>query len=151
MVLLAEAVGLGIVISLLFTETLGVAAGGIVVPGYVAFQLHHWDQVIGTLIAATLTWVIVKGLSQIALIYGRRLLVICILVGYILGYFTRIFSPVTIKAGLYDLSAIGYVIPGLMAYWIERQGFLRTLTTLFVAAVLVRLILAAVTGGMVLP
>ncbi len=149
--LLAEAVGIGIVISLLLTETLGVAAGGIVVPGYVAFQLHHWDQVIGTLIAATLAWAIVKLLSQFTLIYGRRLLVISILVGYVLGYTTRVFSPITIQAGVYDLSAIGYVIPGLMAYWIERQGFLRTLTTLFIAAVLVRLILAAITGGAIIP
>lgn len=149
--LLAEAVGLGIVISLLLTETLGVAAGGIVVPGYVAFQLHHWDQVIGTLLAATITWAIVKGISQVALIYGRRLLVISILIGYILGYTTRIFSPITIHSGVYDLSAIGYVIPGLMAYWIERQGFYRTLTTLFIAAVLVRLVLAAITSGTVLP
>ena len=149
--LLAESVALGIVISLLFTETLGVAAGGIVVPGYVAFQLHHWDKVLGTLVAASLTWLIVKALSQVALIYGRRLLVISVLIGYVLGYVTRVFSPVTIQAGLYDISAIGYVIPGLMAYWIERQGFFRTLTTLFVAAVLVRLILAAATGGVVLP
>jgi len=150
-VLLAEAVGLGIVISLLLTESLGVAAGGIVVPGYIAFQLHHWDQVVGTLAAAIITWAIVKGISQIALVYGRRLLVISILIGYVLGYTTRIFSPITIQAGVYDLSAIGYVIPGLMAYWIERQGIFRTLTTLFIAAVLVRLILAAITGGTVLP
>jgi len=148
---LAESVALGIVISLLFTETLGVAAGGIVVPGYVAFELHHWDMVFGTLLAASLTWMIVKALSQVALIYGRRLLVISVLIGYILGYVTRIFSPISIQGGLYDLSAIGYVIPGLMAYWIERQGFFRTLTTLFVAAVLVRLILAVATGGVVLP
>src|SRR6267143_394130 len=35
-----QAVGLGLVISLIFSETLGLAAGGMVVPGYVALLFH---------------------------------------------------------------------------------------------------------------
>ena len=30
------AIGLGIILSLFFTETLGVTAGGVIVPGYIA-------------------------------------------------------------------------------------------------------------------
>ena len=34
-------IGLGIVLSLILSETLGVTAGGIIVPGYVSLYLHQ--------------------------------------------------------------------------------------------------------------
>ena len=40
--MLAQAVGIGIIFSLLLTETVGLAAGGIVVPGYIAYNLHQF-------------------------------------------------------------------------------------------------------------
>ena len=43
------AIGLGMVISLFLTETLGVMAGGIIVPGYVALSLHNPSKVLITL------------------------------------------------------------------------------------------------------
>ena len=33
------AIGIGMVLSLIFTETLGVTAGGIIVPGYIALYM----------------------------------------------------------------------------------------------------------------
>lgn len=149
--MLAEAVAIGIVISLLLTETIGLAAGGIVVPGYIAYNLHHIDRTIGTLLVAIVAWILVKILSKYTLIYGRRLLVISILTGYILGHISRLFPPIKLGPELLDISSIGYVIPGLLAYWIERQGIYRTITTLIVAAVLVRLILIFANGGAVIP
>ena len=38
------AVTLGIVFSLMFIEVFGIAAGGIVIPGYIALQLHKGDE-----------------------------------------------------------------------------------------------------------
>ena len=35
------AIGMGMVISLFLTETVGVMAGGIIVPGYFAIHLHN--------------------------------------------------------------------------------------------------------------
>ncbi|MDX1626173.1 MAG: poly-gamma-glutamate biosynthesis protein PgsC/CapC, partial [Wenzhouxiangellaceae bacterium] len=43
-----------------------------------------------------------------------------------------------------ELRVVGYIIPGLIAIWFDRQGVLRTLTGLIVSAVLVRLILIVV-------
>ena len=34
------AIGIGIVLSLILTETVGVTAGGVIVPGYIALYLH---------------------------------------------------------------------------------------------------------------
>ncbi len=50
--LIAEAIGLGLVASLLFTEAIGFAAGGFVVPGYIALYLDRPYQLLGTVLAA---------------------------------------------------------------------------------------------------
>ena len=41
-------IGLGIILSLVLSETLGVTAGGIIVPGYIALYLHQPIQVLTT-------------------------------------------------------------------------------------------------------
>jgi hypothetical protein len=41
-------IGLGIAFSLILSETLGVTAGGVIVPGYIALYLHQPDQILMT-------------------------------------------------------------------------------------------------------
>jgi poly-gamma-glutamate biosynthesis protein PgsC/CapC len=141
------AVGLGVIISLLFTEMLGASAGGIVVPGYIALYLDKPLQILGTLIVSLMTWGVIRGISMFTLLFGKRRMVLSILIGFILGWLSRnlIFHDITI----YDLQmqSIGYIVPGLIANWFERQGFWKTLSTMMIAAVLVRLILMVVFVG----
>ena len=42
------AIGVGMCLSLLLTETLGVTAGGVIVPGYIALFLHEPIQIVVT-------------------------------------------------------------------------------------------------------
>ena len=58
------AIGLGMVISLLLTETLGVMAGGIIVPGYIALSLHDPYKVGITFVISIITFGIVYILSK---------------------------------------------------------------------------------------
>ncbi|MBM4400262.1 MAG: poly-gamma-glutamate biosynthesis protein PgsC [Candidatus Cloacimonetes bacterium] len=145
--MIEAAVGLGVIISLIFTELLGASAGGIVVPGYIALYLDKPLQILGTLGVSLLTWGIIRVVGMFTLLFGKRRMVLSILVGFILGWATRnlIFLNVTI----YDLQmqSIGYIVPGLIANWFERQGFWKTLSTMTIAAVLVRLILMLVFAG----
>ena len=69
---------------------LGLAAGGLVVPGYVALQLTDPLSLAITLLAALITYLIVKVIASFAIIYGRRQTIIMILTGYLI-------------AGLFDL------------------------------------------------
>jgi uncharacterized membrane protein len=46
-----------------------------------------------------------------------------------------------------SFEAVGYIIPGLIAYWMERQGAVATLMAMLMAAVLVRLVLIVAVGG----
>ncbi len=145
--MIEAAVGLGVIISLIFTEMLGASAGGIVVPGYIALYLDKPLQILGTLLVSLVTWGIIRGIGMFTLLFGKRRMVLSILVGFILGWLSRnlIFHNVTV----YDLQmqSIGYIVPGLIANWFERQGFLKTLSTMMIAAVLVRLILMVVFAG----
>ena len=45
---LPEAIGLGLLVSLLFTELFGLAAGGMVVPGYIALYMVDPLSVVAT-------------------------------------------------------------------------------------------------------
>ena len=41
-----QAIGIGLVLSLIFSETLGLAAGGMVVPGYAALMIQDRKSVV---------------------------------------------------------------------------------------------------------
>jgi hypothetical protein len=81
------------------------------------------------------------------LVFGRRMLLLGVLVGYLLGYVTKIVPTLTIATLHLDVSVVGYVIPGLLAYWMNRQGVVETISTMLIAAVLTRLIITTVSGG----
>jgi len=140
-------VGLGVILSMIFQEVIGVSAGGIVVPGYIALQMHDPLRLLGTFLVSFLTFGIIKGLSTMMFIYGRRRLVLSILIGFVLGYFSR-------QSTFYDLfgvdlqmQAVGFIIPGLISNWMEKQGVVKTLLCLLLVASCVRLLLMLVTGG----
>jgi poly-gamma-glutamate biosynthesis protein PgsC/CapC len=145
------AVGLGMILTLLFTETIGLAAGGVVVPGYIALNLHHPAQILATILVAIATYLIVRVIAHYMLVYGRRLLIVSILIGYVIGYATKLLPPISLSQNYIDISTIGYVIPGLIAYWFNRQGILETLSAMVIVSVLVRLIIIVVTGGVIFP
>jgi len=141
------AIGLGLLISLLFSETLGLAAGGMVVPGYLALMVHEPLRIAGTLACALLTLGTLKLLSRYMLIYGRRRIVVAILLGFIFGSLSRDLLLIRFHDVPLDLRTIGFVIPGLIANWMERQGVLQTLCVMTTTAVLVRLLLMLLNGG----
>lgn len=145
--MIAEAIGLGLVISLVFSELLGFAAGGMVVPGYIALYLDEPTRIVGTLLAALAAYLIVRFLSNFMIIYGRRRLVLVVLIGFLLGYVSRQLPLIAAYEEGIALQAIGFIIPGLIAYWMERQGVIETVTTMIMAGFLVRLFVIVLHGG----
>ncbi len=140
-------IGIGLVVSLLFSEMLGVAAGGMIVPGYVALNLNNPVTVLMTIFVAWLTWATVRALSSVMILYGRRRTVMMLLFGFLYGYFFKSVGYVDAISMVIDLSIIGYIIPGLIAIWIERQGLMETISTLITSSVIVRLLLILITNG----
>ena len=149
--MLIEAIGIGMFLSLIMTEMIGLAAGGIVVPGYIALVLHNPIQVVSTILAGIITFLIIKVISFYIIIYGRRLLIVSILVGYLIAYFTKISPMLAIDSLSLNIETIGFVIPGLIAYWIARQGIIPTLSAMIIVSSLVRLVIIIIHNGVVIP
>jgi gamma-polyglutamate biosynthesis protein CapC len=142
--LLPLSIGIGLVVSLLFTEIFGLAAGGMVVPGYIALQLTRPLDVLVTVGAGLATFALVHALSSFVIIYGRRRTVLMIIVGYAIGMLIRA-THLSTSLG-YEFEVIGFVIPGLIAIWLDRQGVIETITSLLTASVVVRLLLVMAVG-----
>ena len=145
------AITLGLVFSLLSYEVFGLAAGGIVVPGYIALQLSHPDRLLGIVGVSFLTYIIIQVLSKYTFLYGRRQMVLSLLIGGLLANFSRYFLTISIASTTLELTAVGWVIPGLIAHWFSKQGVFKTLSVLFITAVLVRLLLILFFSGDLLP
>ncbi|SVE30758.1 uncharacterized protein METZ01_LOCUS483612, partial [marine metagenome] len=120
------------VLSLFLTETLGVTAGGIIVPGYIAMNLDNPSRLIVTFGISIIVYLIIKILSNFILVYGKRRLVMALLLGFLLGYFTRSENNILSSLLNTELIVIGNIIPGLIANWMDRQGVLRTIFTVII-------------------
>jgi poly-gamma-glutamate biosynthesis protein PgsC/CapC len=139
-------IGVGLVVSLLFSELFGLVPGGLVVPGYIALYLNRPQDVLWTLVAALATFAIVHAASMVVILYGRRRTVLMILVGYLVGMGLR--TLVAGYQGIFgeEFDVIGFIIPGLIAIWLDRQGVTETLSALVTISVMVRLVLVLVVG-----
>ena len=142
---LIEAIAVGLIAGFLLYEWIGLSPGGFVVPGYVALYLDRPWVIAATLVACLLTWGVVRGLSHWLVLYGRRRFMLMVLAGFACQWL--------VERGLGHLPAtvpradvIGFIIPGLIANELDRQGAIPTFSALAILSVFVRLVLAA--GGL---
>ena len=138
-------IGLGIFLSLILSESLGVTAGGIIVPGYIALYLHQPMQVLVTFLVAVLVWAIIQGLGNVMFLYGKRRIVLALILGFFFGYISRNFIYLSQDIG--SVAVIGNIIPGLIANWMDRQGIIRTLSVVLLTSVMVKLCVMILFGG----
>lgn len=138
-------IGIGIILSLLLSETLGVTAGGIIVPGYIALYLHQPLQVIITLLVAIIVWGIIQILGKKVFLYGKRRIVLALILGFFFGFLSRNF--IFFVEDMASLAVIGNIIPGLIANWMDRQGVIRTTSVVILTAVMVKLSTIIIFGG----
>lgn len=141
------AIAIGLIVSLIVTEVLGLSVGGMIVPGYLAMSLHEPLAVGMTILAAAVAWALVRLVSRWTILYGRRRVVLTVMFGFAVGMAIRTLANVVgsqVVGGQAEMDAmvmIGFIIPGLIALWFERQGFIETVSPMMSAAVLVRLVL----------
>lgn len=135
-----QAIGIGIMVSFAFYEIVGFSPGGIVVPGYIALFLDQPVRILITLAVALLTYFAVKILSNYIILYGRRRFLTMVLVSFLLKW---LIEEMVIKMPIsgIEFRSIGYIIPGLIANEMRRQGIFPTIYSLAIVSILVRLIL----------
>lgn len=141
--MLTAALVVGVVVSLLLTELVGLTAGGIIVPGYVALLLDRPAALLGFLIVALASWGIVLALGSRLMLFGTRRFAVAVLAGLTLSAGAQLLWPV-FDPPYVEWAGLGYVVPGLVAYQFDRQGVLPTLAMIAIAAPIVRLIVILV-------
>lgn len=149
---LTLSIGIGLVFGLFFVEAFGLFAGGMVVPGYMALDMIHPGTVLLTLVTALLINLVIRFLSMFLVIYGRRRVSLTVLIAFLMGMLMRtIFSSLYVIehfGGQWDV--IGYIIPGLIALSMDRQGLIETVATLITVSVAIRLVLIVLIGPVLL-
>ena len=144
---------IGLLVSLAITEVFGLTAGGMIVPGYFALSVHQPVHLLLTLLVAMATFGVVRLLSKHMIVYGRRRIVLMLLFGFLLGSLVRYCSlGVNPSNGESAdcMCVIGFIVPGLIALWFDRQGMMNTLGSLATSTVIVRLVLILI-GTEMLP
>ena len=143
--MLHTAIGISIILGFLSSEFLGLLTGGLVSAGYLAFFMGQPWRLASTLAMAVVIYFITLGLQKIIIIYGRRRFMTVILLS-LLGTWL-------IEQGLYgslgsleiDIRVVGFIIPGLIANDMLKQGVVKTLLGVGILTVVVKLILLLVT------
>lgn len=136
--MLHAAVAISVVLGFVSTEFLGLLSGGIVSAGYLAFYLEQPFRIVSTLLLSIITAYAVKGLSHFMIIYGRRRFMLTVLLSIIFSSILEKSFYLVAPFGQ-DIRVIGYIIPGLIANDIQKQGVFKTILTVLVIALLIYL------------
>ena len=125
---------IGLLVSLVFTGITGFYPGGIIVPSYLVLFMDQPARIAGTLIAAFMALVSYKLASHYLILFGRRRFVFIVLIGGIWALLWRELFPSIFPLSL-EFRVIGWVIPGLIANHLERQGVVVTTASLVTVTV----------------
>ncbi len=134
------AILLGVVISMLFYSRYGVTTGGAIVPGYLALFVTQPTHIGITLLLAILTYGIAqKSLRPRFMLWGRRLFEAEILIALSLQclWIALLFFLTASAPQLTLLYGIGFLLPGIIAHDMGRQGIRITIGAAFICALVV--------------
>ncbi|HEV2226156.1 MAG TPA: poly-gamma-glutamate biosynthesis protein PgsC [Nitrososphaerales archaeon] len=147
------AIAIGIAVSMIFYEKQALVPGGVIVPGYVALTLDRPYLLLSTFVVSIATLFVVKKLSNYLILFGRRKFSITMLVSFVMGWAIQAAASVVLvvfqvpsigPSGIFQV--IGFIIPGLVANSMERQGITKTMYALVAVSVITYVIVYAITG-----
>ena len=143
--MLFSTVALSVILSFLVTELTGLLTGGMVSAGYLAFYFSEPMRILSTYLLSALIALILRLSREFLILYGRRRFMLSIRLSILFVYALEkayfILSPLSL-----DLRVIGYIIPGLIANDMEKQGIIRTSLALIIVTALVKLL--SILGGL---
>ncbi len=120
---------ISLIITLLFIAWTGYYPGGIIVPAYLILFIDQPIRLLGTLLVAIVSWVIYRLISRYFIIYGKRRFVLLLIFGATFSFILSYIIPQFIDDAV-ELKVIGWIIPGLIANQLEKQGLTLTLSSI---------------------
>ena len=137
--MLYSTVALSVIMSFLTTELTGLLTGGMISAGYLAYWFGEPMRIVSTILMSVLIALILRLSRQFLILYGRRRFMMAILLS-VFGVYLVEKSYFFLSVFSFDMRIIGYIIPGLIASDMEKQGILRTTLALFGVTVVVKLL-----------
>ncbi len=118
----------GMLLGMLYYHKTGWACGGIITPGLIAMHIGDPGRLAVSFAAGMAAWLLLEGLVRLFAIYGRQRLVAAMLIALALRY------PVVSICNGTSLW-LSWMVPGLIAADMQRQGVLPTLSAVIATAV----------------
>lgn len=125
-----ETAVVSLLVSLGCSELTGLVPGGIIVPFYFALYADDPVRIAATIASALLSLLAVRLLSRVMILYGRRRFAAYLLCGlalralFALAWFGNLYMVGRLSV------TIGYLVPGILAGTMDRQGIPKTLLAL---------------------
>lgn len=130
------ALSVGLVLALICYLCTNLSPGGMISPGWIALVMIANPRLAAVMAGVVIvTYLISRGLTRIMILYGKRLFATVVLVAVFLQITTFLFVVHTLPQD-FQLTTLGFIVPGLIAYQLIRQPILPTLvsTTTIAAA-----------------
>ena len=137
---MTEYIFFGIITALVFTDITGLSPSGIIVPAYFALYLHDPRRIASTIIMALVCILVVRLLSAFMILYGKRRFAFFVLTGIVIKTLLDFIYGILDYSGGLSVYSIGFLIPGLLAKDMEKQGIIKTLLSLTVVACVTRIL-----------
>ncbi len=130
---------IGLIVGFLFYEFVGISPGGVVAPAYFALFIFQPEKILVTLVLSLIIFYIMKFLSSRLILFGRRKLLIALVLGFLLKLaIDFLIQPLPVIK--IDLQSIGYIIPGLIAHEMSRQKVFPTIFSIAIVTLITYLI-----------
>jgi len=140
------AIMVGIVVSMLWYERKNYSPGGVIVPGLMAlFLVTEPLIIVYTLAVSFATLLTVKKMSDHVIMFGRRRFAVVMLVSFGIAWALEIVTGASSSMSV-EFQVIGFIIPGLIANEMERQGPFQTLYSLSTITVITLFLLLVLIG-----
>jgi len=118
---------IGLVLSLLCYLTTNLSPGGMITPGWVALVLvQDYRQALVIVGVTAVTYGLTLLLRRVVILYGKRLFASVVLLGVLLQTSLYLLLQQDFPL-LFTHQTLGFIVPGLVAYQLERQQPMTTL------------------------
>lgn len=126
----------GLTISLLVEELIGISCGGMIVPGYLAMVCDDLKIMLIIFIISLLTYLIIEFvLPRFVILFGKRKFVATLVVALVLKLIVELCFPLLPVASV-AFRGVGVITPGLIANSYAKQSIKFTIPAVLCGAYL---------------
>ena len=136
-----EIMVLGVILSIVFYEITEISPGGLIVPAYFTLYLDNPTKIILTIFISIITYLLLKVLSNYTIIYGRRRFTVCIILSFLIKTLLKYFNIYILNENeiyFFNIAIVGIIIPGILAQEVDRNGVIKTLSSLIILSVFIK-------------